>query len=330
MISLCVFVPRSTLHASHLPSETALVKEIDDLEKNIAGQSGLLPLLGHHAITPKTAPQLWKMVDDLAHAYTIKTPACSLFVGNFLQTQPPLRLLVLVTLGSLCLTLITKKIVNRTVDCLSHTLMLSRDNASYLTAAALSSVGLFVCLPLLRLLIAQKNNAAAMSLLPCCGHVNIGNALCKNLSPDELEGVIAHELAHIKNNDLPKLLLLFFATHLVLDWALEQLNNKTPLRTIQGYSLVKTGVKNAVKNIVSLFIFMGYSRFCERRADHDAALVINDPDSLAQALIKLTGGNEQKVSCFLYPLLSHPLIQERCSLLAQLAKEKQELYARTT
>lgn len=104
------------------------------------------------------------------------------------------------------------------------------------------------------------------------GHMNL----------DELEGVLAHELAHVKNRDVVVLLLgqsiasivgltVFFVVDLVAD--------EVP---IVGF-LVSWVLSILAQMLVMVFV-LAISRYREYVADADAAEYTGDPDALAGAL----------------------------------------------
>jgi heat shock protein HtpX len=98
-----------------------------------------------------------------------------------------------------------------------------------------------------------------------CGRSQKSATVCattgimRALSPSELEGVMAHELSHVKHRDvLIMILLVSFAVY-----------------------------------VISFFLMMTLSRYREFAADRGAALVTGRPSALASALVKISNHVKQ-------------------------------------
>jgi len=120
-----------------------------------------------------------------------------------------------------------------------------------------------------------------------CATTGIMNAL----SPAELEGVMAHELAHIKNRDvLIMTTASFFASvaSMMLQFAFffGGGDDDSPAGLI-------VFIASAVVYAVSFFLLLALSRYREFSADRGAALVTGRPSALASALITISGKMEQ-------------------------------------
>ena len=114
-----------------------------------------------------------------------------------------------------------------------------------------------------------------------------------HMSMDELEGVLAHELAHVKNRDVVVMLLgqsvasvvaltVFFVVRLVTD--------DVPL-----VGFVVAYLASVVTQLLVMVFVLAISRYREYVADEDAAEYTGDPEALASALavIAEVGSHEQ-------------------------------------
>jgi heat shock protein HtpX len=110
------------------------------------------------------------------------------------------------------------------------------------------------------------------------------------LSPSELEGVMAHELTHVKNRDvLVMTIASFFASvaSMILQlafWFGGDDEDGLPIIAIMGIS--------AAVYAISFFLMMALSRYREFAADRGAALITGRPSALASALMKISGAME--------------------------------------
>jgi len=122
------------------------------------------------------------------------------------------------------------------------------------------------------------------------GTVVISTELIQLLDRNELEGVIAHELAHIDNRDVITMqlgqgiasIVAIVAQYIVL------LTGENDLADF----FLAVVVGNIVQFISMLFV-LAISRYREYVADADASDVIGRGEPLARALEKIQGGNQQ-------------------------------------
>lgn len=99
---------------------------------------------------------------------------------------------------------------------------------------------------------------------------------------DELEGVLAHELAHVKNRDVVVLLLgqsIASIVGLTVFFVVDLVAEEVP---IVGF-LVSWMLSIVAQMLVMVFV-LAISRYREYVADADAAEYTGDPDALARAL----------------------------------------------
>ena len=123
------------------------------------------------------------------------------------------------------------------------------------------------------------------------GTVVVSETLLELLDDDELEGVLAHELAHIKNRDVVMMVLgqsVAQMLGMVTFWVVA-LSDDGIAATIVGWIL-----SAVVQALVSVFV-LAISRHREYVADSDAAEYTGNPEALASALAKIAevGRHEQ-------------------------------------
>jgi len=182
-------------------------------------------------------------------------------------------------------------------------------------------------------------NAFATGRNPSDSSVAITRGLLNKLTKVELEGVMAHELSHIKNYDMRLMTLVaIFAGLLTLlsDFFLRFSfwggSRRSKDNKLQGIMMIVGIVLALLSPFIALLIRMAISRKREYLADATAALTTRYPEGLASALEKIAGDtapleHANKALAHLYianPLKSgffnnmfatHPPIQERIRVL---------------
>jgi heat shock protein HtpX len=111
------------------------------------------------------------------------------------------------------------------------------------------------------------------------------------LSPSELEGVMAHELTHVKNRDvLIMTIASFFASlaAIILQFGFFFGGDDDDNPSILIVLLV-----SFVVYIVSFFLMLALSRYREFAADRGAAIITGRPSALSSALVKISGAMER-------------------------------------
>lgn len=133
-------------------------------------------------------------------------------------------------------------------------------------------------------------NAFATGRNPANAVVCVTEGILKTLSPDELEGVIAHELAHIKNHDM--LLSTIAATMAGAISNLAQMAFFFGGRRDddEGGSPFAAIAMLIVGPIIAMLIQFAISRQREFKADAVGAQISGRPLSLASALQRLDAG----------------------------------------
>jgi heat shock protein HtpX len=117
--------------------------------------------------------------------------------------------------------------------------------------------------------------------------------IMRALSPSELEGVMAHELSHVKNRDvLIMTIASFFASlaSIILQFGFffggGQSDDDNP-------SFIVILLVSFVVYVVSFFLMMALSRYREFAADRGAAIVTGRPSALSSALVKISSQVKQ-------------------------------------
>jgi heat shock protein HtpX len=122
------------------------------------------------------------------------------------------------------------------------------------------------------------------------GTVVVSEELLRRLEPDEVEGVLAHELAHIRNRDVVMMVLgqgVASIVAIVAQWAVLL----TGENDIADFFLAIV-VGQITQLLVMVFVF-AISRYREYVADGDAAAVVGSGEPLASALEKISRGAER-------------------------------------
>jgi heat shock protein HtpX len=122
------------------------------------------------------------------------------------------------------------------------------------------------------------------------GTVVVSEELLRTLDADEVEGVLAHELAHINNRDVVMMVLgqgIASIVAIVAQWAILL----TGENDIADFFLAIV-VGQVVQMLVMLFVF-AISRYREYVADSDARDAIGSGEPLARALEKISNRAER-------------------------------------
>ena len=106
------------------------------------------------------------------------------------------------------------------------------------------------------------------------------------LSPSELEGVMAHELTHVKNRDvLIMTIASFFASIAAI---ILQFGFFFGGDSDDNPSFIVILLASFAVYIISFFLMMALSRYREFAADRGAAIVTGRPSALSSALVKIS------------------------------------------
>jgi heat shock protein HtpX len=196
--------------------------------------------------------------------------------------------------------------------------------------------------PKLYVIETPQPNAFATGRNPQNAAVAVSSGLLNTLTPDEVAGVVAHELAHIKNRDT-----LTMTVTATLAGAISMLaqfglffgggnNRDNPLGGIGALLMV------FLAPVAAALVQMAVSRTREYEADKDGAVISGEPLALASALAKISSIAQRTINvqaernpamAHLYitnPLsgarmdnlfATHPAVENRIAALQQLAAE---------
>jgi heat shock protein HtpX len=138
-------------------------------------------------------------------------------------------------------------------------------------------------------------NAFAVGRSQKTATVAVTTGLLELLPPAELEGVLAHELAHVAHRDvLVMTLASFFASlaALIVQNAI-WFGGGGDRDDDDGPGLLAVIAVSAVVYAVSFFLIRALSRYREFAADRGAAIVTGRPSALAAALVRISDGIER-------------------------------------
>ncbi len=182
-------------------------------------------------------------------------------------------------------------------------------------------------------------NAFATGRSPKHAAIAVTSGLIKHLNWDEIEGVLAHELSHVKNRDtLTSTLAATVAGAIAY------------IAQIAWWNLFMGGDRRQGGNIIllpmlllapvaAMLVQLAISRTREYAADKTGALISRKPLSLASALQKISQTAKQhplhgnsatshlfivnpfKADGFVHLFLTHPPVEARVQRLKEIAKE---------
>ncbi|HKB44589.1 MAG TPA: M48 family metallopeptidase [Chitinophagaceae bacterium] len=135
-------------------------------------------------------------------------------------------------------------------------------------------------------------NAFASGINEKTYSITLSKGIIEKLNDEELEGVIAHELTHIRNRDTRLLIIsiIFVGIFAFLSqMALRTLRFGGSRKKDGGYIILIAIAVTAVCYFISLFLRFGISRSREYLADAGAAEMTKKPYALANALKKIDG-----------------------------------------
>jgi STE24 endopeptidase len=167
-----------------------------------------------------------------------------------------------------------------------------------------------------------KQANAGLTGLGNTRRIIIGDTLLNEFNSDEIETIMAHELGHQVNKDIPLGILFGSITTLVglylasigLNWGARVLNfNGTADIAAFPLFLIVLGLYS----LVTMPLENGFSRWRERRADEYALWLTHNGNAYASALRRLANQNladadpESWVEWLLY---SHPALGKRIAM----------------
>lgn len=164
-------------------------------------------------------------------------------------------------------------------------------------------------MPRLYLIPDPSPNAFATGRNPAHSAVAVNQGLLDLLNRDEVEGVVAHELAHIKNRDT-----LISTVAATFAGAISALGNMAMFAGMfAGGSEDRPNpiallVMAIAAPIAATLIQLGISRTREYAADRTAAELVGRPDGLQNALLKLERGAQMVPNHSMTPSTAHMCI----------------------
>ncbi len=156
-------------------------------------------------------------------------------------------------------------------------------------------------------------NAFATGRNPAHAAVAVTTGILELLSPRELRGVLAHELAHVKDRDI-----LISSVAATLAGAVMVLANMARWSLFfgaaddeeEGGGLGVVGIllMSILAPLAAMLVQMAVSRSREYLADRNGALIAQDPQALASALAKLEQANQARPMLQARPETAHMFI----------------------
>jgi len=135
-------------------------------------------------------------------------------------------------------------------------------------------------------------NAFAVGRNPKHASIALTSGLIGKLDKAELEGVIAHELSHIRNYDILLATVVVTLLGIIVmasDWLMRTRPRRNSSTDSNGGFLVIVGLVLAILSpILARLIYLAISRKREYLADASGALLTRYPEGLANALKKIS------------------------------------------
>jgi heat shock protein HtpX len=177
----------------------------------------------------------------------------------------------------------------------------------------------------------------------------VTTGLLRRVEPEELEGVLAHELSHVAHRDVAVITIASFlgvlAGLLVRFAFYSELFGGRDRRDDQNTAALMASVLavSALVYTLSFLLIRALSRYRELAADRSAAQLTGRPSALASALVKVSGGvariptedlrTAQSFNAFFFTpafkegtvmatlFSTHPTLERRLEALAELTEE---------
>jgi heat shock protein HtpX len=131
-------------------------------------------------------------------------------------------------------------------------------------------------------------NAFATGRSPSSATVCVTTGILDTLDREELEGVLAHELAHVKNRDVMVMTIATFLSTLafmIVRWGWLFSGDSEE----GGAPVLVAILVSLVVAVVSFLLVRVLSRYREFAADRGGAVITGRPSALASALMKIDG-----------------------------------------
>ena len=194
---------------------------------------------------------------------------------------------------------------------------------------------------------ARMPNAFALGRSPKSATVCATTGIMELLSPAELEGVMAHELTHVKNRDVAVMTLAgFFATiaAYIVQFGFLFGGGGGYGDDDDNASFMVLFLVSLAVYVVSFLLMQALSRYREYAADRGSAIITGRPSALASALMKISSGMqripqrdlraaEQMSAFYIFPpaagrsiaglFATHPSMEKRIAALQRLEAQLQ-------
>lgn len=218
--------------------------------------------------------------------------ALSYFTGIYLDIDPAVTVIFGTLLGSVY-SLISYYSANRVVLATHGAKRLQKSDSPELWNLVENlTIAAGLPMPQIHLIDDSSPNAFASGRDPKHASITFTTGLLRTLNKQELEGVIAHELSHIKNYDIRLMTVTVVLVGAIMLFAQILLHIRPSNRSREGGQamliLLLLGVALAILSpLIAELIKLAVSRTREFLADADGALLTRYPDGLASALQKI-------------------------------------------
>ncbi|MCW2747936.1 MAG: zinc metalloprotease HtpX [Nocardioidaceae bacterium] len=197
--------------------------------------------------------------------------------------------------------------------------------------------------PRVAVAVTDMPNAFATGRSPKHSAVCVTTGIMQRLDADELEGVLAHELAHVANRDVSVMTVassLGLLAGFLMRWGMFFGGGRDRKNGGPGFLVVF--LASLAVYFISFLLTRALSRYRELSADRTGAYLTGRPSELASALVKISGDmsripnsdlrDAQGVSAFFFaPAITrdsmanlfstHPPLQQRLDQLAKVSAE---------
>jgi heat shock protein HtpX len=139
---------------------------------------------------------------------------------------------------------------------------------------------------------ADMPNAFATGRTPKRAVLCVTTGLLRRLEPEELEGVLSHELAHVAHRDVAVMTIASFLgvlAGLITRMTLYVRMGGRDRDNNAAVIMLVVVVASAIVYALSFLLIRALSRYRELAADHAGAVVTGRPSALASALVKVSG-----------------------------------------
>jgi len=171
----------------------------------------------------------------------------------------------------------------------------------------------------------SKRTKAANAALTGIGNTRriiLGDTLINEFTPDEIETVLAHELGHHVNRDIPLMiafgtlstLVSLYLASLALHWAVGVFGFNSPAdpAALPALMLILT-----LYGLLTMPLDNAFSRWRERLADGYSLQATRQPEAFASAMTRLANQNLSEVDpekWVVFLFYSHPPLAERIAM----------------